>query len=200
MPISRCLLVNRPAQIQHLDNARRAQIKVFAYNFYQLIVFHFSCTESIHHDRSGLCHTDGIGQLDFTFFSKPRCYDIFRHIACRISCGTVYLRAVLTGKSTAAVTGIATVSIYNNLTARQPCIAVRASDYKTPRRVDVKFRISINQLCRKHRLKYIFFNILMNLLLGNIFIMLGGKHHCFQTQRLALCIVFYGYLALSVRP
>ena len=54
-------------------------------------------------------------KLDLALISQTGSYDILSHIAGRISCRTVYLGAVLTGKCAAAVTCRSAVGIYNNL-------------------------------------------------------------------------------------
>ena len=76
---------------------------------------------------------------------------------------------------------------------------MRTADNETSGRIDKEFCILINHLCRQNLVKYIFFNILMDLLLGYFLVMLGGKNHCIQTGWFAVFIVLYGYLCLAVR-
>ena len=51
----------------------------------------------------------------------------------------------------------------------------------------------------KNGIKHILLNILMDLLLGHIRVMLGGKYNRLKTNRLSVLIILYGNLALAVR-
>ncbi len=143
--------------------------------------------------------TDCVGKLDLAFVGKTCCYDILCHVTCCVSCRTVYLCAVFSGESSAAVTSISAVGVYDDLTSGQAAVTVRSADYKTSGRVDKNLVSLIYHVCRKDRIEYIFFDILMNLLLGYIRIMLSGKNNRIQTERFAVLIVLYGNLCLSVR-
>ena len=61
------------------------------------------------------------------------------------------------------------------------------------------FGICIYHLLRKDLIKYIFFDVLMDLLLSHILIMLCGKNDCIKAERLSVLIVLYSNLGLSVR-
>ena len=71
------------------------------------------------------------------------------------------------------MTCISTIGINDDLTTGQTCISVWSADYETSGRIDKEFGISIDQLLWKDRIKDIFLNILMDLLLGNVLFMLG---------------------------
>ena len=119
-----------------------------------------------------MCNTDRIRKLNFTFLCKTCCYHIFCNVTCCISCRTVYFCTVFSGESSTAVTSISTVSIYDNLTSCQTTVSVRSTDYETSCRVDEEFCIFIYHFCRKNRVKYIFFDIFMNLFLCYFRVML----------------------------
>ena len=89
------LTVDRPSQIQHLDDTCRSQIKVFPDQFHEIFAGYFSGAERIHIDGSRMCNTDRIRQLDLTFVSQSGSYDILCHIARSVSSRTVYLGTVL---------------------------------------------------------------------------------------------------------
>ena len=76
---------------------------------------------------------------------------------------------------------------------------MRSADHETSGRIDEKLGLSVYHLCRKDLIKYIFLNVCMNLLLGYFLIMLGRKNYCIQTLCLAVLIVLYGNLGLSIR-
>ena len=115
--VSSRLLVNRAAQIKHFNDAGRTKVKLFADNLHEFFIGNFSGSESIDHDGCRMCHTDRVRKLNLAFLRKTCRNDILRNIARRISCGTVYLCTVFSGKSAAAVTRIAAVSINDNLTS-----------------------------------------------------------------------------------
>ena len=97
------------------------------------------------------------------------------------------------------MSSISTVCVYDDLTAGQSAVAVRSADHKTAGRIYEELRVLIDHLLRKDRIKYIFPDIRVDLLLGHIRIMLGGKNDCIQSGRLTVLIVLDGYLSFSVR-
>lgn len=141
MSVSRGLLINRPAQIKHLDNPCRTKVKVFADNLYQLLIGNLSCSVGIYHNRGRIGYTNGIRKLNLTLVCKLCRHKVLCHITRCIGRGTVNLCAVLSGECTAAVTCIAAVSVYDNLSSRNPAVTVRPADNKAPRRIDKEFRI-----------------------------------------------------------
>ena len=97
------------------------------------------------------------------------------------------------------MTCISAVGVYDNLTPSQTCISVRSADNKTSGRVDEELCLCIYQFLRQDRIKHVFLDILMDLLLCNIIIMLCGQYDSFQTKRLSILIILNGNLCLSVR-
>ena len=74
---------------------------------------------------------------------------------------------------------------------------MRFADYKTSCRVNEEFCLIVNHFCRNYRIKYIFLNVLVNLLLCHIRIMLCRKYHCVQSLWHSCLIIFYSYLRFS---
>ena len=95
MSVRRRLLVNGTAQIQHVDDARRTELKVFAHQFHDLFIVNPARAESIHKNGNRLCYADRIGQLDFAFIGDPCRDDVLGHIARRIGSRTVHFRRSL---------------------------------------------------------------------------------------------------------
>ena len=95
------------------------------------------------------------------------------NVMCCISCRTVNLGAVLSGESSAAVTGISAVGVNDDLTSGKTCIAVRSSDHETSGRIDEYLCVGINHVLWKNGIEYVFLDVFVDLLLGNIFIVLG---------------------------
>ena len=68
--------------------------------------------------------TDCVGKLNLAFISKTCCYDVLCYVTCCISCRTVYFCAVFSRESSAAVTSVSAVGVYDDLTAGQTGISV----------------------------------------------------------------------------
>ena len=145
-----------------------------------------------------MCHTDSVRQLDLTLFSQSCRYDILGNVTCCVCRTSVHLGAVLAGECSAAVTCISTVGVYDDLTASQSAVAVRSADYETSGRIDEELGVCIDHVCGQNRIEYILLDVLMDLLLRYMFVMLGRQNDCLQTKRLAILIILYGYLTLSV--
>ena len=124
---------------------------------------------------------------------------VFGYIAGCISSGTVNLCTVFSGESPTAVTCISTISIYDNLSSCLSTVSVWSTDYESSGRVDEELGVLIYHVCRNDFVEYVFFDILMNLLLGYFRIMLSGKNNRIKTERFAVLIVLYGYLCFSIR-
>ena len=116
MSVSSSLFVDRATQIQHFDDTSRAKIKILTDHFYKLCIRKLSCAKCFYMNRCRMCNTDCIRKLDLTLVGQSCCHNILSYITSCISCRTVYLCTVLSGKSTAAVTSCSTVCIYNELT------------------------------------------------------------------------------------
>ena len=199
MAVGRSLLIDGPSQIQHADNSRRTQIEILPDNLHQTAVRKLSCAEGIHIDRGWPRYADSVRELNLTFVRQSGRHNILRHIAGRVGCGAVHLRAVLSGESAAAMAGHAAVGVHDNLASCQSAVSVGTADHKTPRRIDIELRIPVHHIRRNHLVKHIFPNILVNLLLGYLLAVLGGKHHRVQPAGPAILIIFHRHLGLSVR-
>ena len=172
MTIRRRSTVNRSSKVQHLNDTRRTKIKVFTDNLHQSLIRNSACSICIYHDGGWLRHTDRIGKLNLAAVCQTCRNDILRYIAGSIRSGTVYLRAVLSGKSAAAMTCISAVGINNDLSSGEAGVSMRSANHKTTRRIDKELRLVVQQLLRQNRIKHIFADVRMNLLLRHFLVML----------------------------
>ena len=92
-----------------------------------------------------------------------------------------------------------TISVYDDLTACQSAVSVRSADYKTSGWIHKELGISIYHISRDRLIKYVFLNILMDLLLSHLRIMLCRKYNSIQTNRSVILVIFYSNLGLSIR-
>src|SRR5690606_15080265 len=83
MAVGRGRTVDRAPQIQHADDARRPQVKVFADELRQLFFTDFAGTVRIDADGNRLCDADGVGELDFALVRQARRHNVLRHVAGR---------------------------------------------------------------------------------------------------------------------
>ena len=97
------------------------------------------------------------------------------------------------------MTCISAIGIYNNLPSGQAAVSLRSANYKTSSGVDEEFGFLIYHICRQHLIENVFFHICVNLLLCNALIVLGGKNHCIQADRVSFLVVLYRNLGLSIR-
>src|SRR5690554_667530 len=148
--------INRATQIQHSDDAARAQVEVFTHQALDHGFFYFVGTKGLDGNRRWLRHADGVRHLDLTFVCQTGCDDIFRHIASSVSGGTVNFRRVFTRESATTVTCHAAVGVYDDLTARQAAVAHRTTDNELSGRVDVKQGVAVQPFGRQYRLDELF--------------------------------------------
>ena len=96
------------------------------------------------------------------------------------------------------MTSCSTVGINDDLTSCQTTVTVRSADNKTACRVDEIFGIRVNHISRDDRIKNIFLNVLMDLLLSNIRIMLCRAYNRIDSLRFASLIILNCNLSFSI--
>ena len=198
MAVGGQLAVDGLAQVKVADDGGGRQVKDFLDSLHDLLVGNGAGAEGVHHDGDGLCHADGIGQLDLALGSQARGNHVFGDPAGGIRGGTVHLAGVLAAERTAAVAGIAAVGVHDDLAARQAGVALRATHNKAARGVDVVFRVLVQQLGGNDLLNDLAADVLMQLLLADVGAVLAGNDHRVDAHGLAV-VVLHGDLALAVR-
>ena len=128
-----------------------------------------------------MSNADCVSNLYFTFISKTCCNNVFSYITSSICRRAVYLRWIFTRESTAAMTSHTTISIYDNFTASQTSITMRATDYETASWVDEVFCIFINKFSRQRCIDNKAFQICFNLFLSYFRTMLRRNNDCINT-------------------
>ncbi len=192
------LLVDRAAKIEHLDDSGRAEVEVPADDLDDLLVINLTGSEGADIDRGRLCYTDCIGKLDLKSVCIARCHEVLRDIPRCVSCGTVNLRAVLAGECSAAVTTDTAIGIDDDLAAGETCIAVRSADDETSGRIDEDLGVVINHGRINNRVDNVLADILVDLLLRNLFVMLSRNDDRLKADRLVVLVILNGNLRLAV--
>src|SRR5258708_20904473 len=115
--VSRCLLVNRTAQIKRLDDRFRREREILAHELGDFFFGNRGGAERVHHYRDGLCNPDGISKLHFGAAGKSGGDDVLGNVARPVAGRAVYLRRILAGEGAATVTAVASGRIHNHLSA-----------------------------------------------------------------------------------
>ena len=183
----------------------RTEIEHLAHLLSNLAVAHsnLGCAIGIHAYAHWLSDTDGIADLHQHLACHTSCHHVLGYPTCCICGRTVHFGWVFSRESTTTVCATTTISIYNNLSSSQTCIAMRASDNEVTCRIHQQFEVALQQfrisriaLCyarQQHAL-----NICLDLLLRSLLIVLGTHYDGINTQWFALLTILHSHLALGV--
>ena len=132
MTVGRGLRVDRTAQVEHLNDAARTQIKdlAVAHDFRNAFVGNDARAVSVHGDVHGVSHADGVGDLDLSTRRKTRGDDVLCDVTAGIGRGTIHLRGILAGESAAAVRAGAAVGVDDDLASRETAVALGAAHHE----------------------------------------------------------------------
>src|SRR5690606_3427375 len=128
--VGRGLLVHRVDQVQHLDDAVRAQVEVGTDQLLDLCVRNLAGAEGGYRDRGRLGHADGVGNLHFALVGQAGGNHVLGDVTGSISGRTINLGRVLAGERATTVTGHAAVGVDDDLATGQAAIAHRAADHE----------------------------------------------------------------------
>ena len=76
---------------------------------------------------------------------------------------------------------------------------MRSADYETSGGINVEFRIIINHILRQDRIKHIFFDIFVDLLLADLRAVLRGQDNRIQAERFTGLVILNRNLSLAIR-
>ena len=199
MAVSRCLLVDRTAKVEHSDDAGRTDVEILTDDLCDLRVGQLARAACVDRDGHRLRYADRVGELDLDLVSDACCHDVLCDIAGSICCGAVDLCRILAGESAAAMACVSAVCVDNDLAACETGIAVRSADNKAACRVDEDLGILVDHAFRNDRVNDILSDILVDLLLTHIRVVLCGNNNGLKSCRLAILVILDGDLCLSVR-
>ena len=89
MAIGGCLLVDRTAEVQRLDDAPGSELEVVAHQLLNLGFGELAGTESLHQYADRLRDTDSIRQLHFATIGQLSCDYVFGNVASHVAGRTV---------------------------------------------------------------------------------------------------------------
>src|SRR5690348_16974103 len=103
MSVSCGLGIDRPQQVELVDDAFRAQIEMLLDELHDLFVSDAARAEGIDHQRDRARNANGISDLDLALPREACGDDVLRHMPPGISCGAVNLARVLARECAAAM-------------------------------------------------------------------------------------------------
>ena len=131
------LAVDRPAQVEVLDDPRGGQREVPADQLGDLVVGDLAGALGVDVDAHGLGDADGVGELHLAAVGQAGGDDVLGDVAGHVGGRAVDLRGVLAAEGAAAVAAAAAVGVDDDLPPGQARVAVRAADDELAGRVDV---------------------------------------------------------------
>src|ERR1051326_7154286 len=184
------LLINRPAQVERVDNATRRQFEVRADQVRDDGRINFLCAESFnqHADRVG--NADGIGQLDFAALGESAGDYVFRDVARHVGCGAIDLCRIFAAEGAAAVTAHAAVGVDDDLAAGESGVAHRAADDEASRGIDVVLSVFVEQMRGDDGLDHVLQNAGAQFVVGDGLGVLGGDDDRIHAENFSVGIVF----------
>lgn len=204
--VSGGLLHDRAAQVQVADDGSRAQVEVILDNLGDLQVgltrAGQTSTVGINEDGQWVRHTDGIGQLDQASVGQTSSDKGLGDPTSSVGSGTIDLGGILTREGSTTVGTPTTIGINDDLAAGQTSITVRTTDDETTRRVQVVDGLLVEVLSRDDRLDDVLQQLSLDLLLGDVLVVLGGDDDGVDADRhraAVLKTVLAGDLGLTVR-
>src|ERR1035437_8857858 len=119
VPVSSRRLVDRPSQIQRLDDVRRAQVEKLVDVGQDLRVRNLFGAVGLYGDRHRTSDADAVGKLDFEAVGQAGGNDVLGDPAGGISGRAVHLGGILAREGATAVAGHAAVCVDDDLAAGQ---------------------------------------------------------------------------------
>ena len=113
------LAVDRPAQVEVLDDARRGQREVLADQLGDLRVGDLAGAVGVDVDADRLGDADGVGELHLAALGQAGGDDVLGDVAGHVGGRAVDLRGVLAAEGAAAVPAPAAVGVDDDLAAGQ---------------------------------------------------------------------------------
>ncbi len=157
--VSRGGFIDRPAQIEFLNDPARSQFKVILHELRQRSFADPSGTRGIdeHGNRPG--YADGIRKLDQTTIGQSGSDDVLRNVPRHVGRRTIDFRRVFAGECAATVWRVTAVGIDDDLPAGQAGVTLRTAGDESSGGIDVILRVFVEQFRRDGVLNDFFFDL-----------------------------------------
>ena len=198
MAVGRGGPVDGALEIEHGDEALRAQIEVLADQRGDGGIVHRARAEGVDGDGGRFGDPNGVGDLDLTALRQSRCHDVLCHVAPRVSGAPVHLGGILAGESAAAVACHAAVGVHNDLPPREAAVAHGPTDHKVSRGVDVDLGLRRHPFRGHHGLDDLFHHRFPKVFQADSGIVLSRKDDGVHALGPALSVIGEAQLAFRV--
>ena len=145
------LLVDRAQQIEHLDDAFRAQVEVLAHQLGNGVVADLAGAFGVHGDVHRLGDANRVRHLNLALARQAGGDDVLGHVARGVGGAAVHFRGIFAAEGAAAVRAGTAVGVDDDLAAREATVALRATHHKAAGGVDQVLGV-LQPLFRQHRL------------------------------------------------
>src|SRR5918993_1435707 len=182
------LLVDRPAQVERLDDPARREVEVRAHDVTDLLVRDLTAVVGIDEDRHWLGDADRVRELDGRALREAGGDDVLGNVARHVAGRAVHLRRILAREGTAAVRRRAAVSVDDDLAAGDAGVTVRAADNETSRRGDEDPGLAVHHVGRDHFVDDPVGDVLAQGIVRDRRTVLGRNYHRVDSNRLGTVV------------
>lgn len=156
------------------DDATGAEVKVLLHELHEGLLVVLGGAVSVDVDGERVGNTNGVGELDADTVAEVVGHEGLGDPAGGVGGGTVDLGAVLAGEGTASVGAPTSVGVDDDLSAGEAGVTVGSADDEAAGGVDVVDGLLIEVLGGDDRLDDVLHDVLVNLLVGDVGLVLGG--------------------------
>lgn len=156
------------------DDATGAEVKVLLHELDEGLLVILGGAVSVDVDGERVGDTNGVGELDADTVAEVVGHEGLGDPAGGVGGGTVDLGAVLAGEGTASVGAPTSVGVDDDLSAGEAGVTVGSADDEAAGGVDVVDGLLIEVLGGDDRLDDVLHDVLVNLLVGDVGLVLGG--------------------------
>ena len=156
------------------DDATGAEVKVLLHELHEGLLVILGGAVSVDVDGERVGDTNGVGELDADTVAEVVGHEGLGDPAGGVGGGTVDLGAVLAGEGTASVGAPTSVGVDDDLSAGEAGVTVGSADDEAAGGVDVVDGLLIEVLGGDDRLDDVLHDVLVNLLVGDVGLVLGG--------------------------
>ena len=189
MSIGRERSVLRLVQLKLFDDGGRPHVEVIVDELRDLLGIHLAGAERVYAYRYRLGDSDRVCKLHLALCRDARRHDVLCDVARHIGSGSVDLCRVLSGKGSAAMRRMSSVSVYYYLTPREARVSHRSAYDESACRVDEISGLLIDEIRRHHRVDDIGHYVRPYLIEADIRAVLRGYHYGVYPCDLAVLIL-----------
>jgi len=169
--------VDGALEVKLADEASSAHVKVLLDELDDLLLRDLGSAVGLDVDGDGGRDSDSVGELDEAAAADARLDEGLGDPAGVVSGRAVDLGGVLSGEGTSSVGSPSSVGVDDDLTSGQSGITVGSSDDEASRGVEHVLGVGVQVLGRDDGLDDVLHEVLLDLLVGDTILVLGGDEH-----------------------